>query len=328
MPSSDPRTVTEPDLCWADLGRHEQVLVSGADAVSFIENFTTAKVGDLQPGAGREGFFCDARGWVIDLALIRRTADGLLLRVASGRAAPLLSHLDRYHIREELELADRSEGQSSLLVGGTAAVGWLAERFDQKLPVSRLAFTDGLLAAAADDEPLAVRLTLIDWYGEGEFLLETTAGPRLAAAFAAAGLPQLAAETVTARRLQQGWPLAEDIPEKTLPQELGLDDRAICFTKGCYLGQETVARLDALGHVNRRLTLLAVTGAGPGSRGMAVVSGDTQVATVTSAAPAMAGDGWLALAIVPLKAAAQELTIDGRVAILRPFFTQGEQDSA
>ncbi len=327
MPPSNPDVATAAELWWADLGCHEQLLVAGTDAVSFIENFTTAKVSDLQPAAGCEGFFCDARGWVLDLALIRRTTEGLLLRVSAGRAAPLRRHLDRYHIREELELVDRSEGLSSLLISGRSAAGWLAEHFTEHLPVSRLQFRDGLLGVAADIEPVAARLTLIDWYGQGGFLLETTAGGRLAAAAAAAGLPQAPAEMVAARRLQHGWPLAEDIPEKTLPQELGLDDRAICFTKGCYLGQETVARLDALGHVNRRLTLLAVTGAGPVARGLAVVSGDTQVATVTSAAPAAEGDGWLALAIVPVKAAATQLTIDGRVAVPRPFLAPAESST-
>ncbi len=60
-----------------------------------------------------------------------------------------------------------------------------------------------------------------------------------------------------AARIQWGWPLDRtDISTDNLPQEVGRDDRAISFTKGCYLGQETVARLDSLGHVNKQLTLV------------------------------------------------------------------------
>jgi len=322
MSSSDPHPPAEPGLRWADLGHHEQLLVTGADAVTFIENFTTAKVSDLLPGGGCEGFFCDARGWVIDLALIRRTNDGLVLRMGPGRAAPLRSHLDRYHIREDLELLDQSEGLRSLLVSGAAASRWLENHFDQSLPAAPANFADGLFTAAAGATPVPVRLTLIDWYGPRGFLAETTAGEQLVAAFTAAGLPQVAAGTVRAQRLLRGWPLAEDIPEKTLPQELGLDGRAICFNKGCYLGQETVARLDALGHVNRRLMLLAVAGEEPVASGAAVVSGETQVAAVTSAAVATEGTGWLALAILPLKiATGQSLTVAGRPAEILRFTT-------
>ena len=55
-------------------------------------------------------------------------------------------------------------------------------------------------------------------------------------------------------RIESGYPLwGVDFDAANLPQEIGRDREAICFTKGCYLGQETVARLDALGHVNRKL---------------------------------------------------------------------------
>ena len=53
-------------------------------------------------------------------------------------------------------------------------------------------------------------------------------------------------------RIAAGTPVfGKDVTEKNLPQEIGRDDRAISFVKGCYLGQETVARIDALGHVNQ-----------------------------------------------------------------------------
>jgi folate-binding protein YgfZ len=77
------------------------------------------------------------------------------------------------------------------------------------------------------------------------------------------GVPEADATAVETLRIERGMPGPADIRDKTLPQELGRDARAICFTKGCYLGQETVARLDALGHVNRRLVAVAVTGAPP-----------------------------------------------------------------
>jgi len=306
-----------PAGSWAPLGRRDQLLVRGADAVGFVENFTTARVGDLASGSGCDGFFCDARGWVLALGLIRRVADGLLLGLESGRGATLRRHLDRYHIRERLELVDQSGEASTFLIAGPQAASWLQQRFDQPLPTSRYRFVGGqLVDAAAPGEPVAARLTRADWFGNDGFLLETPRAEAVEAVLSSSGLDRYADEQVAGLRLLRGWPTADDIPDKTLPQELGLDQRAICFTKGCYLGQETVARLDALGHVNRRLTVLAVAGDEPLAPGEAVTTGADQVAVVTSAAPAPSGDGRLALAIVPLKAltAAESLRVAGRPA--------------
>jgi folate-binding protein YgfZ len=61
-------------------------------------------------------------------------------------------------------------------------------------------------------------------------------------------------------RIENFWPwFAVDFDDKNLPQELSIDARAISFKKGCYLGQETVARLDALGQVQKRLCLVDIT---------------------------------------------------------------------
>lgn len=330
MNQSRAETITGQSPVWAALGPLDQLRISGREAVAFIDNFTTAKVSALEPGSGCDGFFCDARGWVLDLALIRRTAvDDLLLQVGPGRAAELHRHLDRYHIREQLDLSDRSGQMEGFVLAGAAVDAWLRQWFDQDLPAARYRFVDGLLqVGAAGDPGAAVRLTAIDWYGPGSFLLETAAGSAVAASLSAAGLPRADAESLTRLRLLETWPAVEDIPEKTLPQELGLDDRAICFTKGCYLGQETVARLDALGHVNRRLTLLGVSGDEPVAPGAAVVSAGGTVAAVSSAAPAGSRGGWLALAIVPLKALQAEtpLEVAGRPAAAHPPIPQSSPE--
>jgi folate-binding protein YgfZ len=76
----------------------------------------------------------------------------------------------------------------------------------------------------------------------------------LSAALSAAGARAVPAASLEILRIEAGFPVfGRDISEQNLPQEVNRDDRAISFTKGCYLGQETVARIDALGHVNRLL---------------------------------------------------------------------------
>ncbi len=88
------------------------------------------------------------------------------------------------------------------------------------------------------------------------------AGAVAAAMTAAAGsrsIEVLAPSAYEALRIEAGTPVfGKDVTEKNLPQEFGRDDQAISFVKGCYLGQETVARIDALGHVNQFLKGLAL----------------------------------------------------------------------
>ena len=87
-------------------------------------------------------------------------------------------------------------------------------------------------------------------------------------------------------RIEAGTPVfGRDVTEKNLPQEIGRDTRAINFVKGCYLGQETVARIDVLGHVNQILTGLRLEpSAGCPAPGSALLADGKRVGTVTSSA--------------------------------------------
>jgi folate-binding protein YgfZ len=87
-----------------------------------------------------------------------------------------------------------------------------------------------------------------------------------------------------AARIEAGFPcFLRDISDKNLPQEVGRDQRAISFAKGCYLGQETVARIDALGHVNKLLCGLRFFQPAIPPRGMELLVGEKRVGEVTSA---------------------------------------------
>ena len=138
--------------------------------------------------------------------------------------------------------------------------------------------------------------------------------PRLAAHLRSTGVAEASREAVETVRIEEGRPEAVDISEKTLPQELGRDARAISFTKGCYLGQETVARIDALGHVNRRLVAIAVDG--PVAAGAGLRSGGETVGTITSACHSPRVGAGLGLAIALAKRLGPDavLEVDGRPA--------------
>jgi folate-binding protein YgfZ len=100
-------------------------------------------------------------------------------------------------------------------------------------------------------------------------------------------------------RIEAGTPLfGVDFNEQNFPQEVGRDGEAISFTKGCYLGQETVARIDALGHVNQRLVGVRFLASGVPEAGTVVARDGQKAGRVTSAAYSPQLRAPLALAMV------------------------------
>ena len=303
-----------PAAAWAprSLGLLE---ASGRDAVRFVDNFTTAAVSTLTIGGGTESFFTDARGQVLALATILRTDTGLLLVVAPGLATTLRDHLEHYHIREAVELHDASADAAALLVAGPDAAAAVA----------------GLTGSTPPGEPLAHQtvdlggggariVRVVGQGGDGYWVLAApTAATAVAKLLDEAAVPRIADADLEPLRLEARYPAADDIPPKTLPQELGRDARAICFTKGCYLGQETVARLDALGHVNRRLVLLAIDAPEPPAVPATVTLDGADVGLITSADRSPVTGRPVGLGLVQVRAlAAGELRVAGMPARVVP----------
>lgn len=304
----------ERSAVWTDLPRRTILWARGGDAVRFLDGFTTAAVARIPVGGGSEGFITDARGWVLALADLLRVEGGVRIEAGGGLGARLIDHLEHYHIREDISFVDGSDAWMTFVIAGPRAPAWMTSHAGMAPPRSHLdhgvAMLDGMPATC-------VRT---DWYGVPAYRLqvEREAADRVAAWFTATGLPRAPAEEFEAARIEAGSPEPRDIPEKTLPQELGRDERAISFTKGCYLGQETVARIDALGHVNRRLVSLACVAAEPG---LPVTLGADVIGTVTSACHALRHAGTVALAMVHTRglAANAGLSIAGAPATVVPF---------
>jgi folate-binding protein YgfZ len=94
----------------------------------------------------------------------------------------------------------------------------------------------------------------------------------------------IGAETLEMLRIEAAMPKwGVDMDENTIPVEAGLEARAISYDKGCYIGQETIARIKTYGHVNRRLVQVAVTGENIPTRGDKILTEGREVGQVTSA---------------------------------------------
>lgn len=310
MPSpAHPAAERSAAALWARLPC-DLVTARGSDAVRFVDNFATAALASLEPGDGHETFFTDAKGWVIALVTALRTDDGLLMVTAAGLGDRLRDHLEHYHIRESVELEHAAGATARYLVAGPAAAEAVAAISSDRSPADPFGHREIMIGGGP------VRLAKVAGQGLDGFwiLAPAAAAGDVERSLAAAGLAPAAAAEIEAARIMAAFPAAADIPPRTLPQELDLDARAISFTKGCYLGQETVARIDAVGHVNRRLVRLAFAPPLP-AMPAAVRAAGGAAGMLTSAAASPTLGGAVGLAIVPTRLlAAGDFEVAGRPA--------------
>lgn len=235
-----------PEDKYAQVQGWSLVEASGPDAGKFLQSFCTNDVQRLSDGESCEAMFTDVKARVLAYGWVaRRAAEHFEILLASDRAESLLEHLDRYLIREQVELKAR--------LCDLVAIGKL----------------DGGTLLPAFGTEVRVRL------GEGSPPAGTS----------------MAIEEFQELRIRLGVPFdGIDVDEQNLPQEVDRNQQAISFTKGCYLGQEPVARIDALGRVNWLLRGLEIEGSASTSE---ITSEGKVVGRITS--KAVVGSGAVAL---------------------------------
>lgn len=263
-----------------DLSARSRIELTGEDRAAFLHNLCSNEVRKLPPGAGCEAFLADARGHVLFHAFVVCRPDSLVVETMPSDETRLLGHLDRYLIREKVTLAARTQETCELLVAGPKAAEVLARRGAVALPEQRLGSAQVELAGCT---AIVVRTDLV---ASGGFLVvgKRTDGAALWRALLAAGARPCGCEALETARIEAGFPwYGVDISDQNLPQEIGRDQQAISFVKGCYIGQETVARIDALGHVNKLLVGVKFAGDRVPPPGAELTAAAQTVGAVTSA---------------------------------------------
>ncbi|HVA47166.1 MAG TPA: glycine cleavage T C-terminal barrel domain-containing protein [Pirellulales bacterium] len=264
-----------------DFTHRTRIEVTGDDRAGFLHNLSTNDVKRLQPDSGCEAFLLDARGHVRGHVFLICRRESFIIETVAAQDEFLLNHLNRYLIREKVELHDRGGDWSELLVAGDGSGAVLEKIASGTLPRERLASTELLLAG----EP--VTLVRVDITRSGGYLLLFGRASQAIVREALISQGAIACDSAAleAARLEAGFPwYGIDISDQNLPQEVGRDALAISFNKGCYIGQETVARIDALGHVNKTLVRLRYEGEQVPSPGAELLASGHVAGHVTSAA--------------------------------------------
>ena len=240
-----------------------RVEVTGPDRAKFLHNLTTNEVKRLKVGRECEAFVTSPQGKTIGFVTLLAAEDRILVRSDPGGMELTMPHLRKYGIFDDVAIDDRSDATFELHLVGAGCED-LVRRAGADVPEGPdYAHVAGTLAGRSvillREAPAGFPgLTLI-----GERGAEGDVVAALKAAAGESGLADLDPAVFEALRIEAGTPVfGKDVTDKNLPQEFARDDRAISFVKGCYLGQETVARIDALGHVNQVLKGLAFEAGG------------------------------------------------------------------
>jgi folate-binding protein YgfZ len=235
------------------------VLVTGPETFSFLQALVSADLDPLADGDAVPSLMLTPQG-KLDVAFrLLRVGDDAWLDCDPGFGAQLAESLNRLRIRVKAEVVDRSGEWGMVSVIGSPST------------------------AAPDHAPGAARVVPT---GHGYDVVGTRAEAATAIAdLTASGVVEVGADAYEAWRIEQGIPRQPlDIDGSTIPQEAFLERDAVSFTKGCFVGQELVCRIDSRGHVNRFLRRLSVSGARPEPGAEVVVDGKV-VGAVTSVSP-------------------------------------------
>ena len=278
----------------SDLGR---LLISGKDARDLLHRLTTQDLRSLGTWQGTAAAFVTAKGRLIDWVILHSLPDRLLCLTGPGRSVAVADYIERYTFREEVKVenADRSHGTLGLF--GARARERVARLFGESAaerplhhPVAiRLADAEGVLARTF---PLA----------GGGYHLTAEAGA-LAALRAAilersAGLVEADPACLEVLRIEAGLPAAgREVTEEYNPWEARLGD-AISLNKGCYVGQEVIARLSTYKKVSKYLVRLRIGSGAPAPGARLLGRGDEPIGTLTSAVAVPGEDRVLGLGYV------------------------------
>jgi folate-binding protein YgfZ len=269
------------------LSARAQIAVAGPDRAAFLQGLLTNDIQSLAEGSGCYAAWLSPQGRMLTDMHVLQSSGMILLDVPAEQAAATVARLDQFLFSEDVRIESLAEAMTGVWLHGPKAADVIEHVVGADLKV-------GSYAAWADyqhdtatfaDSPVSV--ARIDQIGVPGFcvFIARAAERQFVDAAVAAGARVVAADALRAVRIEAGYPLfGADMTDDTIPLEAGIEQRAISFTKGCFVGQEVVIRVlhRGGGRVVKKLVGLKLTGeAGAGAK---ILSGEREVGVLTSVA--------------------------------------------
>ncbi|HYM54927.1 MAG TPA: glycine cleavage T C-terminal barrel domain-containing protein [Solirubrobacteraceae bacterium] len=245
-----------------DRSERGKLALTGSGAVEFLNGQVTNELTRLRPGEGCYAAFLTHKGKMLgDLRILAvgedagRAPSELLLDTERSALQALFDMIRRFKVGYDVELHKRTLERGLLSLIGPEATGVAGAEGLLEVEHAHAPVEIGGVAALAVRTDLGVDL-----------ICDASDTGALAAALTGRGAVAVCEQAAECLRIERGHPrYGIDLDETVIPQEAGLNDRAVSFTKGCYVGQETVARLHYKGKPNRHLRGLRLSApAAPG----------------------------------------------------------------
>jgi folate-binding protein YgfZ len=246
------------------------VKLTGSERASWLQGMVTNDVQKLAPGTGCYGAHLTPQGKIVAQMHVLADEDALWLSLERAAIPKLTAAFDKLLIMEDAQVADVSEEYSILSVLGPKAKSilesWLDLPVELKGRYSHRKFEDVRIVVS--------NLGYEIWVSRGQ-------ADKVLRALAQSGATAIDHGTWDVLRTEAGIPVyGVDIDETTTMPEIG--ESGISYEKGCYIGQEVVAKVKYIGHVNRRFVGLAVAGSDTPDLKSAIHKGGKEVGYVTT----------------------------------------------
>jgi folate-binding protein YgfZ len=284
-----------------NLSSRSRLVLTGADRVRFLHGQVTNDIKRLRVGEGCYAALTTAKGKMESDLYIYCLQDELLLDFEPGLTEKVTARLEKYIVADDVQVVDVSPHYRLLSVQGPKAADVLrGAALGPDFPAKPLNFVK---IAATEGEIYVMNQSRTGAVGFDIFapVAEITLGRKLLLATEAAGGNACGIAALETARIEAGIPrFGVDMDETSFPQECGIEERAVSYTKGCYIGQEVLNRIHTMGHVNRTLCGLRLADelkALP-AKGDRLFSAEKEVGHVTSAVTSPSSQKNLALALL------------------------------
>jgi len=292
----------QDNIAW-EIKEEDRRPLRGAGRVSFLNSYVTQDIKGLARDGVALGAFLTQKGKLVSEVTLLNLEEKILLLFPPGYGAKVESHLATFLMFADATLDPPSQDEAHFAVAGPEAIPVLTSL---GLPVSEGPANTLQRLSYAGTQVLAfpsLHFGAQAW----ELLVPSAAAEEFRAALAAEAargtLGSPTREEIESRRIEAGIPkMGVDMGEDNLVAEVGLDERATSFNKGCYLGQETTARVQSRGHVNRKLTRLRLNANFAGPFPVDLLQGEKKVGALTSVAISPRLGGPIGLGTVQLSA--------------------------
>jgi folate-binding protein YgfZ len=255
--------------------------ISGPDRKSFLQGLVTNEIKQLVPGKGSYNLHLSPKGKILAEIWVFEREEDLLLLTPPQCKDIVQKNLDKYLIMEDAEISDLAQNEALISMHGPAAESLLCILIPENDgPSEKNTCTSEVKKRGI------VSVFRTDRFGETgfELLIKKENLEAYWSKIVQNGIPVISQDTLNLRRIEAGIPDFEhELTHEVFPQE-ALLNHAVSFQKGCYVGQETVARLQHRGHVNRELTGFVLEGELPEQNHIQIIHEEKTVGMVTSTA--------------------------------------------